>query len=99
MSAQHIQDNISTMVLLVISTLLQAPSILSLCIVFLYFCIFFYFFNRTVCPGSSDPLEQISNIFASENEVYTIDQLLRYYRLNIIRLQRKIILGRMNSIG
>ena len=26
----------------------------------------------TVCPGSSDSLEKISNIFASENEVYTI---------------------------
>ena len=26
----------------------------------------------TVCPGSSDPLEKISNIFASENEAYTI---------------------------
>ena len=29
--------------------------------------------NRyTVCPGSSDHLEKILNIFASENEVYTI---------------------------
>ena len=27
---------------------------------------------RTVCPGSSDPPEKIFNIFASENEVYTI---------------------------
>ena len=26
----------------------------------------------TVCPGSSDPPEKILNIFASENEVYTI---------------------------
>ena len=26
----------------------------------------------TVCPGSSDPLEKIFNIFASENEVFTI---------------------------
>ena len=26
----------------------------------------------TVCPGSSDPLEKNLNIFASENEVYTI---------------------------
>ena len=26
----------------------------------------------TVCPGSSDPPEKIFNIFASENEVYTI---------------------------
>ena len=25
-----------------------------------------------VCPGSSDPPEKIFNIFASENEVYTI---------------------------
>ena len=25
----------------------------------------------TVCPGSSDPPEDIYNIFASENEVYT----------------------------
>ena len=41
---------------------------------------------RTVCPGSSDPPEKIFNIFASENEVYTIFKLLRYLRLNIIRL-------------
>ena len=27
---------------------------------------------HTVCPGSSDPPEKIFNIFASENEVYTI---------------------------
>ena len=27
---------------------------------------------NTVCPGSNDPPENISNIFASENEVYTI---------------------------
>ena len=26
----------------------------------------------TVCPGSSDPPEKTFNIFASENEVYTI---------------------------
>ena len=26
----------------------------------------------TVCPGNSDPPEKILNIFASENEVYTI---------------------------
>ena len=26
----------------------------------------------TLCPGSSDPPEKIFNIFASENEVYTI---------------------------
>ena len=26
----------------------------------------------TVCPGSSDPPEKIYDIFASENEVYTI---------------------------
>ena len=26
----------------------------------------------TVCPGSSDPPEKIINVFASENEVYTI---------------------------
>ena len=26
----------------------------------------------TVCPGSSDPPEKIFNIFASENEGYTI---------------------------
>ena len=50
----------------------------------------------TVCPGSSDPPEKILNIFASENEVYTIFQLLRYLRLNFIRLQSKIILGHMN---
>ena len=36
------------------------------------------FFSRfgsgcyTVCPGSSDPPEKILNIFASENEVYTV---------------------------
>ena len=29
-------------------------------------------FSYTVCPGSSDPPEKILNIFASENEVYTI---------------------------
>ena len=52
----------------------------------------------TVCPGSSDPPEKILNIFASENEVYTIFLLLRYFRLNIIRLQKKIILGHMNKI-
>ena len=33
-----------------------------------YTCIYIY----TVCPGSSDPTEKIFNIFASENEVYTI---------------------------
>ena len=27
---------------------------------------------NTVCPGSSDPPKKILNIFASENEVYTI---------------------------
>jgi len=52
----------------------------------------------TVCPGIGDPPKKI-NIFASENEVYTIYQLLRYFRLNIIRLQSKIVLGHMNSIG
>ena len=56
-------------------------------------------FTNTVCPGSSDPPEEIFNKFASENEVYTIYSLLRYFRLNIIRLQDKIILGQMNSIG
>ena len=29
-------------------------------------------FSNTVCPGSSDPPEKMFNIFASENEVYTI---------------------------
>ena len=29
-------------------------------------------YEYTVCPGSSDPPEKIFNIFASENEVYTI---------------------------
>ena len=53
----------------------------------------------TVCPGSSDPPEKIFNIFASENEGYTIYQLLQYLMLNIIRLQSKIILGHMNLIG
>ena len=28
--------------------------------------------SNTVCPGSSDPPEKIFNIFASDNEVYTI---------------------------
>ena len=28
--------------------------------------------SYTVCPGSSDPPEKILNIYASENEVYTI---------------------------
>ena len=28
--------------------------------------------DDTVCPGSSDPPEKIFNIFASENEAYTI---------------------------
>ena len=46
----------------------------------------------TVCPGSSDPPEKIFNIFASENEGYTIYQLLRYFSLNIIRFQSKTIL-------
>ena len=47
----------------------------------------------TVCPGSSDPPEKIFHMFASEKEVYTI------FRLNIVRLQSKMILGHMNSIG
>ena len=53
--------------------------------------------DGTVCPGSSDPPEKRINIFASENEVYSIYYLLRYYRVNIIRLQSKKILGHMNS--
>jgi len=53
----------------------------------------------TVCPGRSDPPEKIIKIFVSENEVYTIYQLLQYFRLNIIRLQSKHFLGHMNSIG
>ena len=53
----------------------------------------------TVCPGSSDPVEKIFNIFAPEIEVYTSYQILRYFRLNIIRSQSKIILGHMNSTG
>ena len=32
----------------------------------------FYIRKLTVCPGSRDPPEKILNIFASENEVYTI---------------------------
>ena len=32
------------------------------------YCLYMY----TVCPGSSDPPEKRLNIFASENEVYTI---------------------------
>ena len=46
--------------------------------------------------------KKIFNIFASENEVYTlytIYQLLRYFRLNNFRLQSKMILGHINSIG
>ena len=46
-------------------------------------CFLLYYLNKykkatecilhgTVCPGSSDPPEKIINIFASENEVYTI---------------------------
>ena len=34
--------------------------------------LFFLLLICTVCPGSSDPPEKILNIFASENEVYTI---------------------------
>ena len=42
----------------------------------LFFCLFVYSSNVClstfiVCPGSSDPLEKIFNIFAPENEVYT----------------------------
>ena len=43
----------------------------------------------TVCPGSNDLPEKIFNIFASANKVYTIYWLLRYFRVNIIRLQSK----------
>ena len=57
------------------------------------------YIKYTVCPGSSDPPEKKYNIFESENEVYTIYLLLRYFRVNIIRLQSKLILGQMNSIG
>ena len=42
--------------------------------------------------------KKIFTIFASENEVYIIYQPLQYFRLSIIRLQSKIILGHMNSI-
>ena len=42
--------------------------------------------------------KKMFNIFASENEVYTI-LLFRYFRLNIIRLQSKIILGHISFIG
>ena len=31
-----------------------------------------YIYIYTVCPESSDPPEKILDIFASENEVYTI---------------------------
>ena len=36
--------------------------------------IYYYLLKNidTVCPGSSDPPEKICNVFASENEVYTI---------------------------
>ena len=53
----------------------------------------------TVCPGSSDPPQKMFNIFASEIEVYTIFNYIRYFWVNIVRLQSKIILGHMNSIG
>ena len=43
--------------------------------------------------------KKIFNIFVSENEVYTIYELLRYFRLNIIRLQSNVILGPMSFIG
>ena len=55
--------------------------------------------DGTVCPGSSDPQEKIFNIFPSEHEINTIYYLLQYFRLNIIRLESKIISGHMNSIG
>ena len=58
-----------------------------------------HFLNIYVCPGSSYPSEKkYLIIFASENEAYTIYLLLRYSRVNIIRLQSKIILGHMNWI-
>ena len=53
----------------------------------------------TVWPGSSDHPQKMLIIFASENEVYTIFNYIRYFWLNIIRLQSKIILDHMNSIG
>ena len=31
--------------------------------------------------------------------IYLLQKLLRYFRLNIIRLQSKIILGQMSSMG
>ena len=64
-----------------------------------FFCFFFVVVTVFVVTGSSDPPEKIFYIFATENEVYTIYQLLRYFRLNIIRLKSKIILDHMNSIG
>ena len=52
----------------------------------------------TVCPGSSDPPEKIfSYICITKLGLHHL--LLRYFRLNIIRLQSKIILGQVNSIG
>ena len=63
-----------------------------------YILVVAVFMLLTVCPGSSDPPDKIFSIFASENEVYTIYLLLRYFRLNIFQLQSKIILGHMNSI-
>ena len=44
--------------------------------------------RRTVCPGSSDTLEKILNIFASENEVYTIFKLL--YVQEVVTLRKNI---------
>ena len=55
---------------------------------------YWFVFNEatyTVRPECSDPPEKIFNTFASENEVYTIYQLLQYFRLNIISLQSKVI--------
>ena len=42
--------------------------------------------------------KKYSRIFASENYVYTVFLLLRYSRLNIIRLQSTIFLGHVNYI-
>ena len=43
--------------------------------------------------------KKISNIFASENEVYTIHSQWGDFRVNTIRLQSNIILGHIDESG
>ena len=54
----------------------------------------------TVCPGSSDPPEKKYSKYLHQKIRFTqFFLLLRYFRLNINRLQSKIILGHVNYIG